>query len=221
MTINLSPVMSVGEYKARAGRLTTDTVDDTVIGELLTSVTRVVEKRLGYAPGMLVPQTALTFVFDGSGESILRLRDERGFMYPLRSITADSLKIDSDFDGSFDDYLFDAADAWVQLAPVNASQYGEPYTWIELRAVTTAPITVFPSGRANIQIVGNWGYAETPGVVRERVYGMTREVLDAERNGGASVSQYDMEEVINRVPSARALLAVLEREYSQRIPVFG
>jgi hypothetical protein len=95
--------------------LSTD--DATAIGAMLLTVTRVVERRIGLAPGMLLPQTALTFTFSATGGKRLYLRDERGFQYLLRAITADSLKVDSDADGAFDDYLFDSADAWVSPVP--------------------------------------------------------------------------------------------------------
>jgi hypothetical protein len=218
MAIDLSPIVSVSEFKSTVGRLETDTVDDTKIAQLLGGITRVLERRMRYAPGMFVPQTALTFVFSAEGGHILRLRDEVGLQYFLRSITADSLKVDVTGDGTYD-YLLDDDDLWVEPRPVNAATQGEPYTHIALKPYAAgATITRWPDLESSVQILGNWGWETTPGVIKDRVIGMVREVLDAERAGGAQVSAYDVEEAIQRVPSARALLAVLEREYSRKLP---
>lgn len=218
MALDLSPVVSLAEYKQRVGRLDDDTTDDDAIGDLLTTVTRVVERRTGVAPGMLVPQTAQVFTFDAHGGTRLHLRDETGRQLFLRAITANSLNVDDDGDGDFE-YLLDAADAWVRPGPVNAPTYDEPWTHVDLVPTAAgATITGWPRLTACVQITGDWGWETTPGALRERVVGIVREVLDAERIGGGGQS-YDPEERITSVPSARALLFMLEQEYSRRLPV--
>lgn len=223
MAIDLStPLASAAEYRARNGQVSSD--DDTMISTLLLGMTRVVERRIGVAPGMLLPQTSLTFTFNASGGQRLRLRDERGFQYLLRSITADSLKVDTDADGSFDDYLLDTADAWVQLYPANASDFDEPYTAIDLRSgITGATLTSWPDADYSVQIVGNWGASATSAIranLKERVIAIVRELIDAHR-AGAAMNVYAVEEAITRTPTARALMAMIEREYNYRLPAFG
>lgn len=217
--LDLSAVVSLAEYKARVGRLTTDTVDDATIEGLLATVTRVVERRIGAATGMLIPQTGATITLDGKGGSRLYLRDESDRQFFVRTITADSLKVDTDGDGTFN-YLLDAADLWVRLGPVNAANAGEPYTWIDLvPTVSTASILAWPNLPASIQITGALGWASTPGALRERVSGIVRELLDAHRAGAAGITGYGADEMIESVPGARALMAMIEREYSYRLAI--
>ena len=222
MAIDLStPIASAAEFRDRVGQLSTD--DDSTISALLLTATRVVERRIGVAPGMLLPQTSLTFTFSAEGGSRLRLRDERGFQYLLRAITADSLKIDSDLDGSFDDYLLDTADAWVSGFPINAATFNEPWTAIDLVPITSATITAWPDAANCVQIVGDWGVAASSavrGALKERVIGIVRELIEA-HHAGVAQSYTAMEDAINTIPKARSLMAMIEREYNYRIPMFG
>ena len=221
MTIVLAPLASREEYLVRVGRLPTDTTDDDILADLLPGASRVVEKRLGFGPGMLAPQTGLTLIFDAYGGSELVLRDESQLLYPLRAIDGNGLCIDEDGDGAYDDYALDLNDAWVQGLPVNALTLGEAYTAIRLRSgVSGATITAFPHRASCVRITGNWGPSVTRGIFKERVIGIVRELLDAHRDGAATQS-YDIEEAIERTPKARALLTMLTNEYSRKLPVIA
>lgn len=215
MAIDLTAVATAGEYRDRTGKQST--AADTTIGALLTTMTRVVERRIGVAPGMLKPQTGLTFTFSAQGGSRLHLRDDRGSQYLLRSITADSLKIDASRDGTFDDYLLDTADLWVTPIPVNAAALEQPYTAIDLRPLASATITQWPDAEASVQITGTWGWAATPGALKERVIAMTRELIETHA-AGPTLTIANLDESVQINPTTRSLMAMLEREFRYRIP---
>lgn len=216
MAADLTAIATAAEYKARNNRSSGGS--DALLDTLLFSLTRLVERRIGVAPGMLKPQTDLTFVFDGSGDKRLYLRDERGSQYLLRKITADSLKIDNSLNGLYADYALDFADTWVQGIPTNADQFSEPYTAIDFVPYTSATILVWPPFAASVQITGNWGYATTPGPLKERVIGICRELVEMHASGGAGVLQ-DIETAVQMNGNARALMYLLEQEYNRRLLV--
>jgi hypothetical protein len=221
VTIDLSAIATPQELRDQIGELSAD--DENMASVLLTTMTRVVERRIGVAPGMLKPQTALTFTFPAYGGSRLYLRDERGLQYFLRAITADSLKIDTDGDGSYDDYLLDSADAWVRLYPVNAASFSEPYTAIDLTTATGVTITSWPEREAAVQIVGTWGVANGSAIqntIKERVIGLTRELIDV-LHAGYALSESGLDGAIETRPAARSLMWLIEREFSYRRPMFG
>lgn len=213
----LDAYANAAEYRARVGKVSI--AEDATILTLLTSVSRVVEKRLGVMVGAFNTHSGV-YVFDGTGRSLLRLRDRAGRQYFLTAITADSLKIDSDLDGSYDDYTLDLSDAWVRGLPENAAAGSEPYTAIELRPLTSATITTFPNLPGCVQITGTFGWAAVPGAIKDRVVGITRELIDVQ-HAGAAMLVSDVEGEIDRVPAARALMSLLEREYSHRLPAFA
>ncbi|HEX3088972.1 MAG TPA: hypothetical protein VHQ23_09975, partial [Ilumatobacteraceae bacterium] len=159
MAIDLTAIATAAEYKARNNRSSSDS--DALLDVYLLGVTRVVERRIGVAAGMLKPQTNLTFVFDGSGKRRLYLRDERLGQYLLRSITADSLGVDNSQSGAYTDYTLDLADSFVQGVPSNADTFNEPFTAIDLLPISGASLGIWPPFRASIQITGNWGWATT------------------------------------------------------------
>jgi len=206
-----TPIIDVDEYRSLVGR--TNPAKDTEVAGLLLGMTRLIEKRARIAPGMLVPQTALTFTFDSVGGAILRLRSH-GLQYYLRTTTADLLLIDDDADGVWDDYTLDFDDAWVQGEPVNAAQFLEPFTHIRLRNITGATITAWPNYEGAVKITGDWGWATTPTAIKDRVALITRELIEA-HHGGPSL---DIESALSP-QSARQLSYVIEQEYGARIPV--
>lgn len=221
MAIDLTAIATPQDFREQVGELSSD--EETMTGVLLTTLTRVVERRIGVAPGMLKPQTALTFTFTAYGGTRLYLRDERGSQYFLRSITADSLKIDTDADGAYDDYLLDTADSWVRPLPVNAATFNEPWTAIDLLPLTSATITAWPNAEASVQIVGNWGVASGSAIqmaLKERVIGLTHELIDV-IHAGYALSESMIEGTIETRPAARSLMRLIESEFSYRIPVFG
>ncbi len=67
----------------------------------VTTACRALDRELGVAPGMFAPIASSTFTFRTIGGTRLYLRDSSGAGYFLRSITADSLKLDTDGDGGY------------------------------------------------------------------------------------------------------------------------
>lgn len=214
MAIVLTPYASADEYRQRNGRL--DRTDDAALTAMLSSVSRAVDKRCSVHPGAFNQHTTLTFTFDGYGGSTLPLRDEQGLQYFLRTISTDGLKLDFTMD-TVADYSLDFADAWVRGLPANASQFNEPYTSIELLPLTTATVEYWPDLRASVTVAGTWGWPSVPGAIKERVIGLTRELVDVHHSGAAQIVS-SADDLIQSMPSARALMNMLEREFSYRIP---
>ena len=210
----LSSYADANDYRLFNGRVSQD--EDALLTEWLPGISRVAEKRARVAPGGFNSHTG-TYVFDGSGTDTLYLRDASGLGYFLQSITANSLKIDTDRDGSFDDYTWDLDDAWVVGLPPNAEAQSEPYKALRILPITTAPRTVFPSDKQCIEITGTWGWAAVPFGIKSRVVGIARELLDAHR-AGARMGGVSVEDMIDRIPAARGMMSLLEREYSRYVP---
>ena len=214
MAYLLTAAATAAEYRASNGRLAADR--DTEVGVLLTSVTRIVERRQGVAPGMWNAQAdSLSFTFRAIGGTRLYLRDERGLQYFLRGVASNGIDIDSERDGSFDGYQLDLADAWVVGHPRNIDQFGEPFTALDiLPNVTNADPTSWADG-VDVRITStNWGWAAVPGAAKERVIHITRELIETHFAGSA----YD-ETQVEAAMQSRGLMHLFEREYSHRLPV--
>lgn len=176
----LDAYAEVEDYKAR-NRMTGD-ADDQEIAALLLLNSRRAEKLLHCAAGYWNTHSG-TYVFDAYGGTILDLRDSAGMAYCLTAITADSLALDTDGDGSFDDYTLDLADAWVRGLPANAASFSEPFTSIELLPISSATITSWPDAPASVQIAGTFGWAAVPTAIREFVIALTRDMRDTHMAG--------------------------------------
>jgi hypothetical protein len=217
MAIDLTtPAASAADFRDRNGRVSSN--DDTTIAALLLMGTRLVERRVGLAPGMLLPQAALTFTYTATGGPLLRLRDERGFQHLLQTATA--VGIDSERDGTFDGYsLVLGTTAWLRGYPVNAAALGEAYTGLSLLSgVSSGSPTTWTDGD-EVRVTGNFGCAATSAMrlaLKERIIGIVRELNDAHHAGGA-ISMQAMEDAIERVPAARTILRMVEQEYNYRL----
>lgn len=202
-------------YRARTGDKSVAT--DGNLDAQIEMACRTVDRELGVAPGMFGPSSA-TFRFNANGGTRLWLRDTSDDQYYLRTITADSLTIDSDGDGSFDDYTWDFADAWIRGGPENAVTFGEAFTSIELLSrLSTAPIATWPSAVNCIQIAGTWGYAVTPGAIIELVVDMVHTVRQSGLAGGTGFPTIEGD-----LPLSTSMLPTLRRlkaHYSQRLAV--
>jgi len=219
MAWNLDPYATYTEYAQRNGRV--GTADQSSIEEMLITVSRVVDRRCRVFDGMFQAQPDHTgpFIFPAHGGTRLYLRDEEGMQYLLRTVTANKIEID-DGDGTYGAYALDLEDAWVREYPVNASVVGRPYTALDLLpGVTGANPASWPASTTAVRITGTWGWATTPGAIKERVISITRELIDA-HHAGASLSVGAMDATIQSVPSTRMLMGMLEREFTNRIPVF-
>lgn len=211
----LDAYCTITEYRARTG--SEASAANATLTAQITAVARLLERSLQVAPGAFNSATG-TRVFDGSGRSILRLRDDRGMQEFLQSIDADSLKIDSDLDGSYDDYTFDTADAWVRGLPANAAAHSEPFTAIELRPISTATLTVFPKLAGCIQIVGTWGWPAVPGMIKELNAHMTYD-LEQAHLAGATGNIPAIDDAMPLSQETWRLWRLAERMYGRRLPV--
>jgi len=191
--------------------------DATLDAELL-GVSRLLEKSLQVAPGAFNSVATSARVFDGFGEPILYLRDRADRAYFLQSIDTDGLKIDEDLDGSYDDYTWDFADAWVRGLPENAAAGSEPFTAIEIRPVTTAPRTTFPNLPGCIQITGTWGWAAVPELIKQLVCHRTNALRGAQL-AGATPTMPGIDSGIPLGPRTGWLFKEAERLYGRRLPV--
>lgn len=211
----LDAAATTAQYLADAGQKATA---DAALPSQLTGMTRLLEKSLQVQPGAFNQHSA-TYTFSGNGTDRLWLRDDAGLRYYLRTITADSLKIDTDRDGTFN-YLFDSADAWVRLSPDNAALQGEPYRWIDLRSITHAPIVRFPAGERNIEIAGTWGWATIPDIITQLVIHRTNELRQA-LAGGAAETLPGFDGGVPMAPKTFWLWKEAERLYGARLPSVG
>jgi len=200
------------QYKD-ANKLLSDT-DEISITDLLLLNSRRLEKLLRVAPGYFNTHTA-TYTFDGHGGSVLYLRDRAGLAYCLTAITADSLLIDDDADGTFDDYTLDLADAWVRGLPENAASQSEPFRRLELLPLSTATITAWPKAAASVQITGTWGWAAVPSAVRESVIALTR---DARETLAAGATQQLPEFPFEVRPDTWARVMTMANLYGRKVP---
>lgn len=216
MAWNLDPYASYDEYAQRNGRA--GSADQSSIESMLKTVSRVADRRCRVYDGMFHPQAshADPFTFTAHGGTRLYLRDEEGMQYLLRTVTANKIEIDGG-DGAYGAYALDLDDAWVRGYPINAAAVSRPFTAIDLLGhVTGATVGEWPESDTAVRITGAWGWAETPGAIKERVISITRELVEAHRAGMVA----SVEEMIQAVPSARSLMSLIEREFSYKVAVF-
>lgn len=213
----LSAYATIAQFRAAIGDKAT-AADATITAELLT-MSRQLERALGLAPGYFnASATGQARVFDGNGRSILELRDREGYGYCLTAIVADSLAIDSNLDGSYDDYTLDLSDAWVRGLPANAAAHSEPFTAIELRPLTTATLTIFPRLPGCVQITGTWGWAAVPQIIIDLVIHRTHDLRQGLSAGATgAIAAFDSPEQMQ--PRSLWLFREAEKLYGRRLPV--
>lgn len=217
----LTAYATAAEYRLRTGDQTTG-VNATLDAQLL-GVSRWVEEALAVMPGYFNPHVG-TYIFDGSGERVLYLRDREGRGYCLTAIDADSLKIDSDLDGAFDDFTLDLADAFVRGLPENAASASKPFTALELLTGRSSTISLWPRFPGNIEITGTFGWAAVPDQVVELVCHRTQELREhlkaggVDRSGFAGLPSFDGGEIRMR-PNTAWLWREVEYLIGARMPV--
>lgn len=190
------------------------TQPDARLDGILEAASRLWDRAHGIAPGMMAPITSTALTFTPHGGTTLYLRDSGGYQCFLRSITADSLKIDSDADGSFDDYTWDLSDGWVRALPENASALSEPYTAIELNPYHgSAPLTAWPTYKNGVQITGTWGWAYTPLAVQLRVADIAHSLSQRGYAGG-----YGTEEALQQGMPVW-VMHMVDATYNYRMPI--
>lgn len=210
------------EYRARV--ISTDAAVDTLIDEHLTTASRRLEKMMGVCGGYFNSASG-TRTFDGHGGRLLRLQEPVGNLsgdldHCLTAVTADSIKIDSDADGSFDDFTLDFDDAWVRGSPANAATFGEPFTAIELLPITSATIAAWPTRAAAVEITGTFGWAAVPGVIKELAIYLARDMRDLHK-GGATMTIETLDGPVQMSSDTFGRFMAASRFYSRRIPAFA
>lgn len=215
----LDSYATITQYRAAIGDKAS-AADATITAELLV-MSRQLERALQVAPGYFnASATGQVRVFDGSGRAILQLRDKAGLGYCLTAIVADSLKIDSDLDGSYDDYLFDLSDAWVRGLPENAAAHSEPFTAIELRPLSAATLTIFPKLSGCVEITGTWGWAAVPQIIQDLVIHRTHDLRQGLSAGAVgAVAAFDVPAQMQ--PRTLWLFREAERLYGRQLPVLA
>ena len=213
---------TAAEYRARVGLTSTD--DDSDILEQLKSGAREIEGGLGLPLGAFnSSEVNVTRYFNGSGTSRLRLRDDEGLLNAIQAIDAEGVQVDTDRDGAFATTFDPATEAWVAAFPFNASERSEPWTGIRLLPISGATasvgevLTVFPEGIRNVRLIGTWGWAAVPDLIRELNVKVTRDVRDSLTAGpGGELEMLDSGVVV-RGDTWRFWLSARAR-YSHKIP---
>lgn len=213
----LDAYCTIAQYRAAIGDKAS-AADATITAELLV-MSRQLERALMVAPGYFNASAASQArIFNGNGRDILHLRDSAGYAYCLTEIATDGLAIDSDLDGSYDDYTLDLADAWVRGLPENAAAHSEPFTAIQLRPISTATLTTFPSGSRNVQITGTWGWAAVPQIIQDLVIHRTHDLRQG-LSAGATGAVAAFEGVEQMQPRTLWLFKEAEAVYGRQLPV--
>ena len=206
--------VAYADFDFYAARENADMEDQAVIEAQALAVSRYLDRKLRCMPGGFAPITDATFYFDGSGDDTLPLRDEEGAYYPLRSVSADSIRPDYERSGDYDNtpFAWDLDDTFVWPIPRNATAIGRPIKALELRRIGPAPITIWPYKDGAVRITGDWGWAETPPAIKELVVKLTRDVIDSQRGGGTA-SIAPLEEGISLIGDTWRLWLSIENQY--------
>ena len=165
---------TAAEYRARTNK--SDTTDDAELDELLTGVSRWIER---YCNRVFNLSASEARDFDGSGERWLYVDD-------VVSITV--VAVDEVLD---DAYSKSVTASNVVGRPRNADNIGEPYTalWLSDRSVNTE-LYSWPQGEGNIRVTGVYGWPDAPpNSVREACALIAHEVRDLQESGIAATLQ--------------------------------
>ena len=215
----LDSYATIAQYRAAIGDKAS-AADATITAEL-TVMSRQLERALMLAPGYFnASATSQARVFDGNGRDTLQLRDTAGYAYCLTAIATDGLAIDSDLDGSYDDYAFDLTDAWVRGLPENAAAHSEPFTAIQLRPISAATLTIFPRLPGCVQITGTWGWAAVPQIITDLVIHRTQELREAMKSGQTRELP-SFEGGVSMSKTTSWLYREAERLYGRQLPVIA
>ncbi len=208
----LDPYLSADEFRQRVDSTDTRTDHAALLGEVLASVSRHVEHRLGVAVGYF-NSDAGTRTFDGSGSARLWLRDDAGRAYCLTALT--TVEVDHDGDGAHELALPTAA---LRRLPQNAAAEERPWTSLEL--LPAAPLSVWPPHPGAVRITGTWGWASIPGQVKTLVAMIANQVLKLQQAGPLSTLA-NLDEVVQLTPGVPHLLRELEADVGRRIAVLA
>lgn len=201
------PYADVAAY--RDGVTKSSTSSDETILRQLKAISRFIEVRLG--------SEQRPRVFNQSDASTVRYFDGNGgiHIYVDDLVTLTSLEVDVDASGSWETAVPTAS---LFLKPYHASEFGKPYTSIELASWQTT-IRRFPDRAKAIKAMGTWGWPSVPGGIVDATIGITRQLRDL-HEAGFPMTIEAIDTAIRQAPQASYLLQDIMREYSRR-PLFA
>jgi hypothetical protein len=126
-----------------------DTQYDAILSALITRVSRSIDKFTKRAPDAYKVESDATRYFSGSGSGTIFI-DE---------LATDPTSVAVAESGDITDYTTWASTDYI-LAPYNASQWGRPYTMLEIDLLYGTKATWYKYPKA-VKIVGKFGYSET------------------------------------------------------------
>ena len=187
--------------------------DDDLVDEMLSAAARYLDRRLGWCPGAFAPIAAATIRFwPGDARRVLRLRDTEGAAWPMRTWT--EISVDYGGTGIPDHTWTPAAAPWIVAQPAASPVTGRPYRSLRLQGShNRATESIWPSDPGYADVTSPWGWATTPGAVREMTIHIARMLLDSHAGGAAAVVAA-LETGITLGDSAGRLWRLLEMEYS-------
>lgn len=126
-----------------------DKTNDGILEAAVETASRHIDN---YCNQFFYSSTGLTMYYTPEDTDIL-------FTDPITAVT--SLKTDDDGDRTYDD-------TWTtgdyDLKPWNASNFSEPYQWIEVNPDGDYALTVYPK---SVQIIGDFGWSSIPTTIKE------------------------------------------------------
>lgn len=205
------------QYRARTGAKET-AVDDDVLTETFATVARLMDRRLGWAPGALGPITGertLTFWPGRRPNRVLYLRDAEGHVWPLRSWT--SIACDYSGSGTADTTIGASGDVdWVVGLPSDPSRPHRALRILEAHA--DAVESFWPADPGYVSVTGSgWGHAQVVSAARDLVIHVSRTLLDS-TSGGAAAAVRAFDDTIRTIDAAGRLWRLLEMEFSAGRP---
>ncbi len=210
------------EYRARVGQ--TSTADDADLAEHMDAAARELEGHLGLPFGAFNASAVnVTRYFDGNGIELLRLRTSDGLLNAITTIDAEGIQVDTTGDGSFDTTFDPSTESWVIPEPYNAAEASEPWHALRLLPLSGATasvgsvLRVFPEGSHNIKIIGTWGWAAVPDLIRELTIKLARDLRDSLEAGATGELQALDSGVVVRGDTWRFWKRA-EARYSHRLP---
>ena len=206
--------VTVDEYRNRTGAKETAMSDET-LRQAFGTVARLIDRRLGWAPGMLGPvsgERTVTFWPTRRPNRVLYLRDAEGGVWPLRSWS--SIACDYSGRGTPDTTIGGDAE-WV----VGLAHGDRPYRALRiLEAHADAVESVWPGDPGTVAVTGSgWGHASIVGAATDLVIYTTRALLDSEQAGAAAAVKV-FDSTVRTVDAAGRAWRLLEMEFSAGRP---
>lgn len=197
------PYAQAADYHARVPKAGIG--DDATIDAQLAAVSRLIDRACFDGRSHFTKDVAaVARVYDGNGGRLLGIDN---------LVSASSVKVDMDLDGTFET---DLAAGVYHLVPLNADKGSEPRPYTGLQLVRyNGTLDVWPAYDACVEVTGIFGWPAVPGFVVERCILIVREIRDTQESGPALTLQ-DIDAAIQLRPQARRYLAELVDYYGRR-----